>query len=566
MDVISKRRHRLLWCGAIALSLLTSVLLLLSLLAAESPVEIFTDVTDAAGITWQHFSGESPDRFMIEATSGGVAFVDYDGDGLLDIFLVNGGETPKGKSAGPIRNALYHNLGNGKFEEVATKAGVDRLSFYGMGVAAADYDNDGYPDLYVTGSPRAALFHNKGDGTFTDVTEKAGVKNEGKWSASAVWFDYDRDGYLDLLVCNYMELSFGSPKTCEFNGIRTYCDQKVYHGLRLTLYHNNGDGTFTDVSHASGVDQFVGRALGAVAIDVNDDGWPDVFVARDASPNLLLINKHDGTFEDRGEEAEVAYDENGVAKAGMGVDAADVSGDGRPDFVVTNFNDEYHSLFLNPGSFPFEDWTARSRLATYTKADVGWGVHFVDYDNDGSLDLVIVNGHLNQVVELARGDVKYKEPPLLLRNNGHAVFENMQGEAGSAFRAGYNGRGLAVGDFDNDGATDLVFTALNQRPVLLHNNVGARNPWIGFQLVGMKSNRDAIGARLTLRSRERKLVRWIAGGSSYLSSHDKRVVFGLGPQAPQLTSLEIRWPDGQAESISGLEPNRYHVIREPAVR
>src|SRR6266567_4194049 len=233
--------------------------------AAESAnVEIFTEVTDAAGITWKHFSGESPDRFLIEASSGGVAFVDYDGDGLRDIFLVNGGETPKGKSPGPVRNALYHNLGNGKFEDVAARAGVDRLRFYGMGVAAADYDNDGYPDLYVTGTPRAALFHNNGDGTFTDVTEKAGVKNEGRWSASAVWFDYDRDGYLDLLVCNYTQLSFDNPKVCEFNGIRTYCDQKVYAGMPLTLYHNNGNGTFTDVSHISGLDKFVGRALGAV--------------------------------------------------------------------------------------------------------------------------------------------------------------------------------------------------------------------------------------------------------------------------------------------------------------
>lgn len=534
--------------------------------AAESAkAEIFTEVTGAAGIAWKHFSGESPDRFLIEASSGGVAFVDYDGDGRLDIFLVNGGETPRGKSPTPVRNALYRNLGNGKFEDVAAKAGVDRLPFYGMGAAAADYDNDGYPDLYVTGSPRAALFHNNGDGTFTEVTEKAGVKNEGRWSASAAWFDYDRDGYLDLLVCNYTQLSFKSPpKVCEFDGIRTYCDQKIYQGMPLTLYHNNGDGTFTDASHSSGVDQFIGRALGAVALDVDDDGWPDVFVARDASPNLLLINKHDGRFEDRGLDAEIAYDENGVAKAGMGVDAGDVLGNGYPGFVVTNFNDEFHSLFVSAGKYPFEDWTLRSRLAALTSSYVGWGTHFLDYDNDGVLDLVIVNGHLNQVIEMVGGDVKYKEPPLLLRNNGHAVFEDMQAEAGSAFKTGYNGRGLAVGDFDNDGATDLIFTALNQRPVLLHNNVGARNPWIGFQLVGTKSNRDAIGAKLTLRIGDRRLVRWITGGSSYLSSHDKRVIFGLGRQAPRVTSLEIRWPNGQAQSLAGLELNRYHVIREPA--
>jgi len=526
--------------------------------------EIFTEVTDAAGITWKHFSGESPDRFLIEASSGGVAFMDYDADGRLDIFLVNGGETPKGKSSVPVRNALYRNLGNGKFEDVAAKAGVDRLTFYGMGAAVADYDNDGYPDLYVTGSPRAALFHNQGDGTFVDVTEQAGVKNDGRWSASAAWFDYDRDGYLDLLVSNYTQLSLENPKVCEFNGMRTYCDQKIYQGMPLTLYHNNGDGTFTDVSHSSGVDQFIGRGLGAVALDLDDDGWPDLFVARDASPNLLLINKHDGTFVDRGDEAEISLDENGVAKAGMGVDAGDVLGNGHPAFVVTNFNDEFHSLFVSPGEFPFEDWTRRSHLAALTKSYVGWGVKFLDYDNDGNLDLLIVNGHLNQVFDMVGGDVKYKEPPLLLRNNGQAVFEDMQAEAGSAFKKGYNGRGLAVGDFDNDGATDIIFTALDQRPVLLHNNVGASNSWMGFLLVGTKSNRDAIGAKLTLRSADRKLVRWITGGSSYLSSHDKRIIFGLGPQPSAALSLEIRWPSGQTQSVSGLELNRYHVIREPA--
>jgi enediyne biosynthesis protein E4 len=557
-------RYRSRFLTGIECSIILLMIVLRLPFAAAQNREIFTDVTDTAGITWQHFSGESPDRIMIEAASGGVAFLDYDGDGLLDIFLVNGGETPNGKSAGPIKNALYRNLGNGKFEDVTAKSGLEKLSFYGMGAAVGDYDNDGHPDIYVTGFPQSALFHNNGDGTFTDVTERAGVKNAGRWSACAVWFDYDRDGYLDLLVCNYTALSFENPKNCQFSGVRTYCDQKVYPGLPLTLYHNNGDGTFTDVSRSSGVEQFVGRALGAVAIDVDDDGWPDLFVARDASPNLLLINRHDGTFEDRGLDAEIAYDENGVAKAGMGIDAGDVTGNGKPAFVVTNFNDEYHSIFVNPGKFPYEDWTVRSHLAALTKTEVGWGVHFLDYDNDGILDVVIVNGHLNQVIEMARGDVKYKQPPLLLRNDGHGVFESMQAEAGEAFRKGYNARGLAVGDYDNDGAVDLIFTSLNQRPVLLHNNVGAANTWIGFQLQGSKSNRDAIGAKLTLRADDRTLVRWITGGSSYVSSHDKRVVFGLGKQAPRTFSLEVQWPSGQVQNLSGFAFNRYHLIREPA--
>src|SRR5437879_1138131 len=306
--------------------------------------ELFTDITQEAGITWQHFSGESPDRFLIEATGGGVAFLDFDGDGLLDLFFVNGGETPRGKSPVPVKNALYRNLGSGKFEDVAAEAGVDKLNFYGMGVAAGDFDNDAFPDLYVTGFPASGLFHNNGNGTFTDVTNKAGVKNSGRWAASAAWFDYDRDGLLDLVVTNYAQFSFDAPKKCEVNGMRSYCAQVAYQGMPLTLYHNHGDGTFTDVSTRSGLDKFVGRAFGVVAIDVNDDGWPDLFVARDASPNLLLLNEKNGTFEDVGLDAEVAYDSGGAAKAGMGVDSADVNGDGIPDFVVTNFSDQYHSL------------------------------------------------------------------------------------------------------------------------------------------------------------------------------------------------------------------------------
>jgi len=306
----------------ICLPVLGSGLLLYRTAAAtaESPAEIFSDVTQQAGIHWQHFSGESPDRFLIETMGGGVAFLDFDGDGLQDIFFVNGGETPHGKNGGPVRNALYRNLGNGKFEDVAAKAGLDHIDFYGMGAAVGDFDNDGFADIYVTGFPESALFHNNGNGTFTNVTEKAGLKNFGKWAASAAWFDYDGDGLLDLIVTNYAHFSFNDVKSCELNGMRTYCEQKMYAGLPLTLYHNNGDSTFTDVSEKSGLAKLIGRALGVIAIDVNDDAWPDLFVARDASPNLLLINNKDGTFTDVGVNAEVAYDSNGTAKAGMGVD------------------------------------------------------------------------------------------------------------------------------------------------------------------------------------------------------------------------------------------------------
>ena len=526
--------------------------------------EIFTDVTEQAGITWRHFSGESQDRFLIETMGGGVAFLDFDGDGLQDLFFVNGGETPHGKSTTPIHNGLYRNLGDGRFQDVAAKAGVDRLPFYGMGVAAGDFDNDGFPDLYVTGFPRSALFHNNGNGTFTDVTDRAGIKNAGRWAASAAWFDFDRDGYLDLLVTNYAQFSFDDVKKCELDGKPAYCAQKAYEGMPLTLYHNNGDGTFTDVSERSGLAKLVGRALGIVAVDVNDDGWTDLFVARDASPNLLLINQKNGTFRDVAVDSEVAYNSDGVARAGMGIDAGDFNGDGKPDFVVTNFNDEYHSLFVNSPSGLFDDRSVSSRLAEFTRPLVGWGIHFIDYDNDGNLDLIIANGHINRAIEVTRLDVKYKQPPLLLRNDGNGRFRNMQEFAGASFGAPQSARGLAVGDFNNDGGLDAVFTRLDEKPVLLRNNEGQNHSWVGLELRGTKSNRDGIGSKITIDVAKRKLIRWITGGASYLSSHDKRVIVGLG-DVPGSTAItgEIRWPNGTVQHLSNLKRNQYHKIVEP---
>jgi len=530
-----------------------------------APKEIFSDVTAAAGITWKHFNGESPDAHLIETKNGGLAFLDYDQDGLLDIFLLNGGETPRGKSPVPVRNALYRNLGNGKFKDVAARAGVDRISFYGIGVAVGDYDKDGFPDLLVTGYPNVALFHNNGDGTFTDATEKAGLKQSGRWSTGAVWFDYDRDGKLDLLICHYAQMSFDKAPRCDFRGTPTYCEPKAYgEGDRLSLYRNNGDGTFTDVSTSSGVDKYVGRGLSAVTVDVDDDGWPDVFVTRDGSPNLLLMNQENGTFRDFAADAEVAYDPNGLAKAGMGIDAADLNGEGWPDFAMTAFDAEYFSLFINHGTFPFDDWTIPSGLAHMSMHDVGWGAHFLDYDNSGVMDLLIANGHVNKVVEQSRANVTYKELPLLLRNDGKGRFQDMRAAAGPVFSTRYDARGLAVGDYDNDGGTDAIFSCLQDKPVLLHNNVGQDNAWIGIQLVGTKSNRDAIGSKLTMRLGGKKLVRWVTGGASIFSSHDHRVVFGLGSKpGPESISLEIRWPNGEMQSVSGLGPNQYHRIVEP---
>jgi enediyne biosynthesis protein E4 len=534
-------------------------------LSGPAALETFTDVTSQAGITWKNFNGESEDRFLIETMSGGVAFFDYDSDGLPDLYLVNGGETPRAKSDVSIKNALYHNLGNGHFEEVALKAGVDSIVSYGMGAAAADYDNDGAQDLFVTGFPSCQLFHNNGNGTFTDVTEKAGVKNAGRWGASAVWFDFDRDGLLDLFVCNYAQFSFSNPRVCEHSpGARAYCEPENYDGQPPTLYRNKGDGTFADVSAQSGVQRYEGRAFGVLSIDVNEDGWPDLFVACDTSPNLLLVNQHDGTFKDYGLDAGVAYNPDGLALSGMGVDGGDVNGDGRPDFVVTNFNDQHHSLYLNLGKFPFENWTLGSGLSTLTRLYVGWGVRFMDYDNDGDLDLFIVNGHVNPMIGSYRKLVTYKEPPLLLANDGKGVFRSVADAADPVFQSRYAARGMAMADFDNDGDSDVVFACLNDKPVLLRNNVGQDARWIGFHLQGTKSNRDAIGARVTIDCGEHKLVRWVTGGGSFLASQDRRVVFGLGGGlARRGIGGEILWPNGERQSFSGLLPRKYHKMVEP---
>ena len=530
---------------------------------ADIASPIFEDITQRAGIDWEHFNGASEDKFLLETMGGGVGFLDYDNNGLLDMFFVNGGETPHTKSSQPIRNALYRNLGDSRFENVAEKAGVDRVPFYGMGVAVADYDNDGFQDLFVSGYPRSALFHNNGDGTFSDVTEKAGVLNLGKWGASAAWFDYDRDGFLDLFICNYVKFSFSDAKQCEMAGRRGYCEQLAYEGDSPTLYHNNRDGTFSDVTARAGLQAMAGRALGVVAVDVNDDGWTDLFVARDASPNLLLLNQKDGTFKDVGLEAGVAYSSLGKERAGMGVDAGDINGDGLPDFVVTNFTDEFHALFASTSPLAYEDRTVRSGLAQLTRLDVGFGTHFMDYDNDGCLDLIIVNGHVTELMEVARRDAKYRELPLLLRNTGTGAFQNMKESGGAFFATPRVARGLAVGDFNNDGFIDVAVSCLNAKPVLLENKIGREHRWVGLDLEGTKSNRDAIGAKLTLHSKPQQAVRWITGGSSYLSSSDKRVVFGLGTKTEPKVSVDIRWPSGLAQTVSGLEINRYHKIREP---
>ena len=541
--------------------------MVLFLLALPSPGQqgaAFEDVTEIAGIAWSHFNGESADRHLIEATTGGIGFLDFDGDGLLDLFLVNGGETPGGKSEQPVLHALYRNMGDGRFQDATRPAAVGPTDFYGMGIAAADYDNDGDQDMYVTGFPSSALFRNRGDGVFDDVTHPAGVGNAGRWGAGAAWFDYDRDGLLDLFVCNYAELSFDRPKRCAYAGQPTYCEQKIYPGEVSVLYRNLGDGSFEDATAKAGLDEQPGRALGVATADVNNDGWTDLYVARDGSPDLLLLNKRNGTLSDVGLEAEISYNADGEALSGMGVDAGDIDGDGWPDFVVTNFHDEYHSFWRHTGGFPFENATHSSGLAGLTRTLVGWGLRLLDFDNDGDLDLIIVNGHVNQMIERTRRDVTYKEPMLLLVNDGSGVFRDGSAAAGPAFLERHLARGLATADIDNDGDLDAGLVRLRDFPVLLRNAVGQESDWIGLHLRGTVSNRDAIGARVVLRSPGRRTLRWVQGGGSFLGSHDRRIVFGLGKDGSDHDlTVEVRWPNGGFGRYEGLAANRYHEVVEP---
>jgi hypothetical protein len=532
-------------------------------LAAAVPSATFVDVTEGSGISWRHSNGKSADHYLVETTTGGVGFLDFDNDGLLDIFLVNGGETPGAHSDRPVRCALYRNLGGGKFVDVAQKAGVADLPLYGMGVAAADYDNDGFTDLYVTGYPASALFHNNGDGTFTNVTSQSGMQNNGEWAASAAWFDYDRDGRLDLFVANYVKFSYADRKRCLFGNEPTYCAQTEYQGATSRLFHNEGNGTFMDVTAQAGIGDLSGRGLGVMAVDADGDGWPDIFVARDASPNLLLINQRNGTFVDKGIEAEVAYNPDGVARSGMGVDAGDLNGDALPDFVVTNFDSEYHALYLSHRGGPYKEATVSSGLARYTRRYVGWGVRFLDFNNDGALDLMIANGHIHERIAMSNQEIGYREPILLLANDGSGTFRKIEVPGNPAFEAGILGRGLASGDFDNDGFPDAIIVNLNERPVLLHNAVAHNNSWVGIKLQGVHCNRDAIGARLTLRYSNGSLTRWITGGGSFLSSSDKRIVFGLG-SAQQTGTLEIVWPDGVGQTAQNLKVSTYNTIVEKA--
>jgi enediyne biosynthesis protein E4 len=517
---------------------------------------------ERSGIRWVHASGKSPEHYLPETTGAGCAFFDYDNDGWMDIYLVNSGRCDFFDPNPPLRNALYHNNRDGSFTDVTLKAGVAGGG-YGQGVAVGDYDGDGFPDLYVTQYGRNILYHNNGDGTFTDATEKAGVAAPG-WSSSAVWFDYDNDGKLDLFVCQFVEFSKDRNKDCRVgeDAKRGYCIPHVYRPMASWLFHNNGDGSFTDVSNASGIAAHLGKAWGVVATDINNDGLLDLFVANDTVANFLFANRGKGKFEEVGEPAGVAYSAEGRPRSGMGVDSADFDQDGWMDLFVANVDREMYSLYRNNHDESFDDRADATGIATATRLMSGWGLKFFDFDNDGELDLFLANGNPDDLIEQIHPQVKYEELPLLFRGVGKR-FQNVSAQSGSIFSQPLSARGMAIGDFNNDGRVDVLISVNNGAPVLLRNQAGGENHWLGVNLVGTKSNPDAVGARITYQAEDLKRSRMKVGGGSYLSDHDPRIVLGIG-QRTKLDWLEVKWPlpSGKSERFTDLPIDRYVTIRE----
>jgi len=529
--------------------------------AAPQPLYPFTEIpSTTSGITWKHIAGHSPQKYLPETTGAGCAFLDYDNDGWMDIYLVNSGRCDFFNPNPPLRNALYRNNRDGTFTDVTEKAGV-AAGGYGQGVAIGDYDGDGFPDIYVTQYGRSILYHNNGDGTFTDVTEKAGVAAPG-WSSSAVWFDYDNDGRLDLFVCRFVDFDKSKNLPCAAGDSPGYCIPRLYKPMTSWLFHNNGDGTFTDVSRASGIANFLGKAWGVVATDINNDGLLDLFIANDTVQNFLFMNRGGGKFEEIGAPAGVAFSEAGRPRSGMGVDSADFNQDGWMDLFVANIDHEMYSLYQNNHDETFDDDAGATGISSATRLMSGWGLKFFDYDNDGNLDLIIANGHPDDLIVKKYDNVGYIEPPLLFHNTERGL-KNVSAESGPIFSRPLPARGLAIGDFDNDGAVDVLISCNNEAPVLLKNNFGSKNHWLGIKLVGKKANIDAVGARVTYHAGELKRSRMRVGGGSYLSSHDPRLVLGLG-QATKIDWLEVKWPQpsGLTQRFTNLPIDRYVTLRE----
>ena len=527
----------------------------------------FVDISHRLGVNFQHQASHTSKKYLPETMGSGVALFDYDNDGRLDIFFVNGAPlsnpTPKGtipQKTGPkYWNRLYHQKADGTFEDVTEKAGLQGTG-YGMGVAVGDYDNDGYEDLYVTAYGGNKLYHNNGDGTFSDLTAKAGVGGSG-WSTSAAWVDLDGDGFLDLVVLRYLEWDFDDIWCGEHKeGYRAYCHPDYFKPARPLVYHNNADGTFTEVAEKLGLSK-PGKGLGVALADYDRDGHIDLFFANDSMVEYLYHNRGDGSFEEVGLVSEVAVDIDGRTYAGMGVDFADYNNDGWPDIVVTDLANQRYALYQNNGDGTFTYVSTQSGLAGITLPHSGWGVRLFDFDNDGWKDLLIAQGHDLDTIEQTNPNLRYREPMLLARNTGKGFVDVSQG-SGEVFNQSWVARGLAIGDLDNDGRLDAVVTTNDGPAYVLRNETPSANHWLLLRLVGHKSNRDAIGAHVKLVTASGQQFATVSTASSYLSSGDKRVHFGIGKES-SVESIEIRWPSGIVQALKNIPADQVLQIDEP---
>ncbi len=526
---------------------------------SSSALPQLNDVTAAAGIHFRHTSGAFGKRYLPETLGSGVAFMDEDNDGWQDILFVNGRNWP-GQPGAPTFPALYHNNGNGTFTDITRSAGL-AVEMYGMGVSVADYDNDGDTDIYVTALGPNHLFKNNGGGRFEDVTARAGVGDPG-FSTSAVWFDYDRDGKLDLFVGNYVEWSAEKDLFCTLNGkTKSYCTPESYKGQSPALYHNNGDGTFENVTRKAGLYDPTAKTLGLALIDYDNDGLIDVFAANDTQPNRLYRNKGDGTFADVGVMAGIAFNEAGVARAGMGTDAADYDGSGRQSLIIGNFSNEMMALYSNEGNGLFIDEAPTSTIGKASLLRLTFSCFFFDFDLDGLPDIFAANGHVADDINTVQPTITYAQPPHLFRNLGNKKFEEVSTRVGAAFAKPAVARGAAYGDFDNDGDLDLVVTA-NNGPARLFRNDGGGNHKLRVTLVGSPSNRDAIGAKVRVtRASGAPIMEMVKTGSSYLSQSERPLTMGLGGET-KVGGIEIIWPSGKKEQVPGVAADQSITIAE----
>ncbi|MBL8203979.1 MAG: CRTAC1 family protein [Blastocatellia bacterium] len=528
----------------------------------------FTDVTKAAGITFVNQSSKEK-KYIVESMGGGAAFFDFDNDGKLDIYLTNSYSVDEAKANKPRPPAaLYRNLGNGKFEDVAKQAGVSDPG-WAMGVSVADYDNDGWDDLFVTCFGHCKLYRNLGKGKFADVSDKAGFTHRSFFTGAA-WGDYDRDGKLDLYVSGYVDFKlevlpeFGKGQTCRYRNLEVQCGPRGLPGASDVLYHNNGDGTFTDVTKKAGVeDKNAYYGLGVKWTDFDDDGWPDIFVANDATPNYAYRNNHDGTFTEMGFMVGLAVDENGQEQGCMGVTIGDYDRDGRLDLVVTNFAEQYNTFYRKGADGTFTDVTTSTKTANTSLPFVGWGTRLFDYDNDGWLDLFVVNGHVYPQIEGAFPGAEYPQRKLFYRNLRNGTFAETATELGTALMQRRVSRGAAIGDYDEDGDLDIIVNEIDGAPMLLRNDGGDKaGNWISLKLQGTKANRNAVGARVTLKAGGLTQVQEVYAGDSYLAHSDWRLHFGLG-SAKTVEEIEIKWMGGKISKKTRLENNQFLIIAEP---